>query len=69
MPLRLRPDDKVNPDDDLVLRAGGGDVDALTRNAIENAWDYEHLAAHQGRPVTVHQEIQPEAARYTAYRR
>ena len=45
MLLVLRPDDQVNPYDDLVLRAGGGDVDALTRSAIENARDYEHLLA------------------------
>jgi len=45
MPLVMRFDDRVNPHDDLVLRAGGGDVDALTRSAIENARDYEHLVA------------------------
>lgn len=45
MQLHLRPDDQVNPHDDLVLRAGGGDVDALTRSAIENARDYGHLVA------------------------
>jgi hypothetical protein len=43
--LVLRPEDQVNPHDDLVLRAGGGDVDALTRSAIENARNYEHLVA------------------------
>jgi hypothetical protein len=43
--LVLRPDDRVNPRDDLVLRAGGGDVDALTRSAIDNAPDYVHLVA------------------------
>lgn len=45
MRLVLRPDDRVNSHDDLVLRAGGGDVDALVRSAIENARDYEHLVA------------------------
>lgn len=41
----LRPDDQVNPHDDLVLRAGGGDVEALIRSAVENARDYESLVA------------------------
>ena len=45
MRLVMRFEDRVNPHDDLVLRAGGGDVDALTRSAIENARDYEHLVA------------------------
>ncbi len=45
MRLVLRLDDWVDPHDDLVLRAGGGDVDALTRSAIENARDYEHFVA------------------------
>lgn len=45
MPLRLRLDDQVNPHDDLVLRAGGGDVDALTRSAVESIRDYAHLLA------------------------
>ncbi len=45
MRLVMRFDDQVNPHDDLVLRAGGGDVDALTRSAVENARGYEHLVA------------------------
>lgn len=45
MRLVVRIDDKVSPDDDLVLRAGGGDVDALTRSALDNARGYEHLVA------------------------
>ncbi len=45
MRMVLRPDDRVDPRDDVVLRAGGGDVDALTASAIENAWDYQHLVA------------------------
>lgn len=43
MRLVLRLGDPVNSHDDVVLRAGGGDVDALTRSAIDNARDYEHL--------------------------
>jgi hypothetical protein len=45
MRLVIRLDDLVSPNDDLVLRAGGGDVDALTQSAIENARDYEPLVA------------------------
>lgn len=45
MRLVIRQQDRINPHEDIVLRAGGGDVDALTRSAIENARDYEHLVA------------------------
>jgi hypothetical protein len=43
MRLVIRLDDQVSPHDDLVLRAGGGDIDALTQSALENARDYEPL--------------------------
>ena len=43
MGIIVRQDDSVRPDDDVVLRAGGGDVEALTRSAIENARGYEPL--------------------------
>lgn len=45
MPVVLRPGDRVNPDDDIVLRAGGGNVDSLTSKAVENAPQYQSLVA------------------------
>lgn len=43
MSIVLRPGDQVDPRDDIVLRAGGGNVDSLTSKAIENAPQYRAL--------------------------
>ncbi len=44
MSIVLRPGDQVDPRDDIVFRAGGGNVDSLTSKAIENAPQYRALA-------------------------
>lgn len=43
MSIVLRPGDQVDPRDDIVFRAGGGNVDSLTSKAIENAPQYRAL--------------------------
>lgn len=43
MQIELRKD-PVAPDDDIVLRAGGGSVDNLFQRALENAVFYQELA-------------------------
>lgn len=42
MPVEFRPDDPIRPEDDIVLRAGGGS-DNLVARALEHAPDYRHL--------------------------
>lgn len=39
----MRHDDVNDPEDDIVLRAGGGSVDNLFKRAVENAGYYETL--------------------------
>jgi acetylornithine deacetylase/succinyl-diaminopimelate desuccinylase-like protein len=41
----FRSDDPVRPDDDIVLRAGGGPVENLVQQALANAADYAGLVA------------------------
>lgn len=41
----FRPDDPVRPEDDIVLRAGGGSVENLVQRALSNAADYAELVA------------------------
>lgn len=43
--IRIRGNDAVRPGDDVVLRAGGGEPEALVASAIENAPAYEPLVA------------------------
>jgi hypothetical protein len=45
VPIEFRPDDPIRPDDDIVLRAGGGAVDNLVERALEHAPDYGDLVA------------------------
>lgn len=53
--IRLRPNDPIRPDDDLVIRAGGGSVEALLDRALLNAEEYQPLvdAGHLRSPYTV----------------
>lgn len=41
MPVVLRSDDPIDPNDDVVIRAGGGSVEALVDKALETAEDYQ----------------------------
>jgi hypothetical protein len=45
VPVVFRHGDPIRPDDDVVLRAGGGQVENLVRRAVENAPDYASLVA------------------------
>lgn len=47
MAIEFRSDDPIRPDDDVVIRAGSGDVHILVQRAIDNAGDYEQLL-HDG---------------------
>lgn len=43
MAVEFRPNDPIRPKDDVVLRAGAGEVDNLVQRAIDNAADYDEL--------------------------
>lgn len=43
MRVRIREHDPIRPDDDVVIRAGGGSVQALVDRARLNAPDYQDL--------------------------
>lgn len=43
MRIEIRQDDSIRPNDDVVLRAGGGSIDNLVARALENAEYYEPL--------------------------
>lgn len=45
MRIELRQGDAVDPNDDIVLRAGGGSVDNLVKRALENAAYYHDLVS------------------------
>lgn len=55
MPVVFRDDDPIRPEDDIVLRAGGGQVDILVRRALDNAPEYADLVAagHCATPYTI----------------
>jgi hypothetical protein len=66
VPVVFRHDDPIRPEDDVVLRAGGGQVDNLARRALDNAPDYADLVAagHCSSPYTISVHV-PRAGRAT----